>query len=205
MAQLDNFKKRERTSVANQIAAFGTRLATAARLSNIPVHLAETFEVWKLQPKALTGRGQRLAKVARFTGYWQHVIRHGGEPEEIAWSARENATGKWKVHSIGTTVLARNLGEAIKYLDENDHSDALVRILLVPVFGLHALWLFFKEEDRVVLFEAMRPVPGLTLKKIYSGKDFLSAIAKQAKHLPRVAQLTKPPRKPRPRSPFKRS
>jgi hypothetical protein len=100
-------------------------------------------------------------------------------------------------------MLAEKLGKAIKWLDDNDPSDAVVRILLVPTFGLHALWLFCPENDRAVLFDTMKPVQGLLFEKIYSGTEFLGAISTEAQKLPRAARLTKPLRRIRPRSPFK--
>jgi hypothetical protein len=145
----------------------------------------------------------RLAKVAKPTGYWQHVVRHGGVAREIASSILEKATGKWKVQAIGASILAEKLGGAIKWLDDNDRSDALVRILLGPIFGLHALWLFREVDDRVILFDTMKPVQGLVFEKMYSGTQFLDALSKEAQKLSSAATFTKPQRKRHPRSPFK--
>lgn len=203
MARLNGLRKSERAQVAKQIAICATHAARAAQLSEIPVHLAEEFEVWKLPAKASARPTTRLAKMAKPTGYWQHLVRHGGAAREIASSIREKATGKWKVHSLGSSILAEKLGEAIKWLDDNEHSDDVVRILLVPTFGLHALWLFCEENDRVLLFDTMKPVQGLAFERIYSGAEFLDAIFKEAQKLPSTAKLIKPPRKIRPRSPFK--
>jgi len=204
MARLNGFKKSDRAKVAKQIAKCATLSARTAQLSNREVHLAEEFEVWKLLPKAFAKPDARLAKLAKPTGYWQHLVRHGGAARELASSIRDKATGKWKVHSIGSSILAEKLGKAVQWLDHNDHSDCVVRILLVPTFSLHALWLFCEANDRVVLFDSMRTVQGLVFEKIYAGAEFLVAISQEAQKLPAAAKLTNPPRKKRPRSPFEK-
>ena len=204
MARLNGFKKSDRANVAKQIAKCATLSARIAKSSNHPVHLAEEFEVWKLLPKAFAKPDARLAKLAKPTGYWQHLVRQGGVVLELASSIRDEATGKWKVHSLGSSILAEKLGEAVKWLDRHDHSDSVVRILLVPTFSLHALWLFGEANDRVVLFDAMRTVQGLVFEKIYGGAEFLGAISKEAQKHPAAANLTNPPRKKRPRSPFEK-
>jgi hypothetical protein len=204
MARLNILKKTARISVAKQVAARATRAARAARLSGVPVRLAEEFEVWKLLPKAIEIPQARLSKVAEKTGYWQHLIRHGKVAREIVTTRADAAGRKFQVHALGNELLAEKYDSAIQWLDANDSSDAIVRVLVVPTFVLHAFWLFSSKEDRVVLVDAMKPVEGIAPEREYSSQEFLGAIVKQhiKQKLPSEKELEKAARKIRLGNPF---
>jgi hypothetical protein len=179
MAQRHKFSKSVRAALAVLIAKRATPAARAARRANHPVHLAEGFEVWHLLEKALKTPNARLSKLAQPTGDWQHLLRHGGKATEIVSSRRESGGRKWKLQAIFTSPLAKRLDHVIKWLDHQDDSDALVRLLVVPKFGLHALWIEEEHSDKVVLIESTRPILALKPDVLYPGSQFLKILSEE--------------------------
>jgi hypothetical protein len=202
MASLGKFKKFHHKHIATQVASFSTPLARAARTSNTSIYLAEGFEVWEIDLNKLRQHGKRVAELASFTWSWQHLLRYENTSQEIVSSKRSKTSKKMSVRSVGASILAGKLKEAIEWVEENDHSEDIVRILVVPFLGLHALWLLGKDSDRIVLFDAMKKVGKLNQMTFYSETDFLSTLSDQKKTMSKVKRINCTKSKPCARNPF---
>jgi hypothetical protein len=201
MSQIVNLNKRTRLKLAKQIADLATPAARKAQSAGLPVGLAEHFEVWKLLEKAFkpgaSFAGVPLSKFAKPTRHWEHIVRHGGAATEMVSSKRERAG--WKLQAISSSPLAARIDGVIRWLDQNDDSGAVVRLLVVAKFGLYAFWLFEKAHDEVVLIDSMRPIVGLKTEQKYSAEAFLEALFKESATMPPPVKI---PREARRGSPF---
>ena len=65
------------------------------------------------------------------------------------------------------------------WIDEKVYDDPLVRLLIVPAYYVHALWL--KKDDRSQLLIVDKPQQYRRLEQnyLFSSKDFLQALASE--------------------------
>jgi hypothetical protein len=140
------------------------------------LELGEDFEVWTLDTTKLKS-AKSLAKIAYPTGYWYHLIRHKGHTCQIAVSRLMNDRGERRIHGLFASRSCQPIDEAINWLDETDKTDANVRLLTVPVFGLHAFWIIAPKKQRIVVIDKALPLKGLSLKTFLTAAKFIKALS----------------------------
>jgi hypothetical protein len=187
MAHLHKLSDETRASLTRQI---GERLsddrqaitASVDRESIAPsekIELGEDFQVWTLNPDASKNLDSSLSSLATPTGYWYHLIRRGGRVREFASSKAEALAGDQRVHSVFTSPIAGQIDRAIEWVDQNDTTDATVRLLFIPYCGLHAFWLLEDGGDRIVIVD-MPGQPGkLQYRRFYQTREFLELLSEQ--------------------------
>lgn len=167
----------ERAQLANQIAARLGRVPSMAIRADVSVELGEDLETWILLPEALTNPGRRISEVARQGRFWHHLLRHGGQPARVAASEWEERGGTRRLHAIFQPTFIGGLADAMAWIDSNDTSQDVARLLIFPPWRIYSIWLQGADSDRLVVAECPTPSARLELRRYYSGPDFLRALA----------------------------
>lgn len=147
------------------------------------VVMAESFQIWQLSQSAVQ-RGAHhhlsFAELVQNTGRWHHQIRIAGQPRGFAWSLQEGErrSDRWSIRHLVASPLAVKLEKSIILLDnllpEDDKSVA--RLLLVPSWQIHGLWLKGADLDAVWVFDCPRRL-SVEEDTLYDPSDFLSLLA----------------------------
>lgn len=114
------------------------------------------------------------------TGRWHSQVRIAGKAQVVARSIPLGGDpANWSVRQFLEGDLAREVDEAIEWIDSNVQNDPLVRILEVPAYYITALWLVYATEDKIVI--ARQPVGIQHLRRLtfYSSREFLSNLRKE--------------------------
>ena len=171
-------------TIAEQVGRLYPSLDNSVMQHQLPAELTETFPVWVLSINAIDTDTDNLLGLAQDTYRWHSQILIAGEPEGVARATTigENALD-WTVKQVLKSDLAKNVDDAIRWIDTEVESDPLVRILEVPAFFITALWLIEGNESSVVIakcpanLQRLKPFGSSTLLKIswkyYEGNHLL--------------------------------
>jgi hypothetical protein len=123
-----------------------------------------------------------LAQLAQRTGHWHHQIRENGSLLHFALSAPHGPESEdWTLLAVFSSPVAARLATAIAWADGNppdDFEDLKVRLLIVPAYQIHALWLTGDAKDRIVIAD-MPALRALKYETSYSGREFLEALSQE--------------------------
>ena len=232
MADAHRLPREALTAIAAQVGAFishrpdGDRswwTATAGERA-LPV-LGESFQIWALGPSAAHSirhglRGihpdQRLIEFMENTGHWHHQVRtRGGKAVAFVHSLRsidKRRRERWTVEAVRASPVAPAIDRAIERIDQAEAEKprpGLVRLLVIPGFSIHALWLEAPDGDRVLVAHQGKGRSKLSAGRFYGGYEFLAALARRAgtgtgvaaeeasRALPKTRPKKQPPRSPR--------
>lgn len=183
MATLSVLPKSVLEHIASQIGERLTNAAQHALSQNKGLALSESFPVWLLGLDATANSDAELSALARATGYWHHQIRHGGDAVEFAKSRPIGPnTADWQIEEIVTSPVAKRIDDALEWIEANVKGDGEVRLLVVPAFFIHALWLSVGASDAIVIADMPRADDGLQYERIYNANDFLRLLGSR-KHV----------------------
>jgi hypothetical protein len=174
----------------NVLAAdIGQHIGSALPPSNRPqqIQLAENLRVCFLTAEEVTSAantGKDLRMVAQETNRFHHQIRFDSRAVAYARSVQTTTPqGKltWSVREFAVAPLAEDIEQALliaepRLLEES----TLVRLLAVPAYGVHALWLINqRHRDQVVLVDTPSRFRWLTAFQIVESPEFLAALSKE--------------------------
>ena len=166
--------------VASEIDMKARRVFRETIYSQQTLELTESFGVWTLGVDAVTKPNIDLAQLARQTGQWQHQIKIDGKPEVFARSMPLGPnSADWSVRALSKSHIAERIDEAIAWVDSNVQSDPLVRLLFVPAWHLHALWLVEDEKSHILVVDMPWSFTKLQYGKLYIAKEFLETLAQE--------------------------
>lgn len=194
MAHADNdFDDQLRLSLAKHIGVMLTSMPGRGSRAPGPVELRESFALWALGLDAIRyGAAQNLpiARLARPLGRHHHQITAGGQA--FAFARSTVAAGKpdrARLAELFVSPLAPQIDKAIDWIDQRAPGDPLVRMLAVPAFYLHAMWLIYPDaKSRVLIADVAGAawgsfsniLNGLGAEQFYEDRAFLRALAKAA-------------------------
>lgn len=195
MAHFDPIPRDVLESIAGKLSERLSPEAGAARAAGIGVEIAETLAVWQLGLDATTKTGQDISDLAINTGYWHHQIRHGPTASEFARSTPLGpAPNDWQVEETSTSPLANKVQSGIDWIDQNVHDDPTVRLLVIPSYYIHALWLTINGSSRVLIIDKPDQYKLLDYNRLYTSNEFLDILAQEshAKGLPPIPRNSNP-------------
>lgn len=174
MPQLRELPAATLEAIAYQIA--GLMRFQANLLSTAKLDIGETLEIWFLEPLPLSPDAS-FASLPRPSGQWHHQIRSEGSGTHYARSTpfgpNEN---EWDVRCVVKSTISEKVHEAIRWIDRTVPDDgSFGRLLVVPSFHMHAIWLHSETYNRIVIVD-MPKMSGLRYKHVYTGDEFLKAI-----------------------------
>lgn len=192
MAHSESLPEQTLKHIASQIGERLSEAALKAEGAGVRLQIGESLPVWTLGLDATTRVDEDIRKLATNTGFWHHQILHGEEPKEFA---RSRPTGPrpddWTVKEVVTSHIADRIGAAIVWVDRNYQRDAIARILIVPAYYLHALWLDDGNTSQIVVADKPKMYSKLEYEKLYTSPEFLRALNEEphAMSVPRRPML----------------
>ena len=144
-----------------------------------PADLAETFAIWFLPADAIATGNGNLLDLAQNTERWHSQVRIGGEPKVVARSMASENPSDWSVRQVLEGELAKEVDEAIEWVDANVEGDPLVHILDIPAFYITALWLINDAESEVVIANIPESSQALGRLELYDSRYFLDALRQE--------------------------
>jgi hypothetical protein len=177
MARTDPLPPAALQKIATQV---GQRLSpTAAEHLEAggTAQIGENFLVFMLGLDAIRRPAGRLAERVRPTGHWHHQIHHGTQVREFARSSASASAATPDVTEVTTSDAAARIDDAIRWIDQNVHDDAVARMLVVPAYYLTCFWLSAGNTDRVVVADKPEQLTALEYHRVYDGADFLRRLA----------------------------
>jgi hypothetical protein len=145
-----------------------------------PLVLGETLPVWVLGPRALQRGAESLDRLAQPTGLWHHQIMTGERSVAFARSMPLGpAPADWKVQEATASPIAGAIAHAIRWTERNVDHDAIARLLILPAYYLHALWLIGSHQGHIVIADRPAAYEALRLEHLYTTAEFLAAVAEQ--------------------------
>lgn len=142
------------------------------------LQLTESFPIWSLGLDAIQSKSKNVANFARSTGYWHHQIGDGKAAYRYARSKANEQLTDFTVMEVGWSSIAEKVDQSVSWIDSNVATDAEVRMLIVPAYGITAFWLVLPTENDVVVVE--RPIYDKTLISLchlYTFDDFVIALS----------------------------
>lgn len=151
------------------------------------VTLGETFEVWMIEGDTSKWHTAYLRELARPTGYLHHQVYVRGNAMLYARSTPlSTAPGSWRVTEVFESELAEDIDKAIDAIDEIESDgadDSLVRLLVIPTYQTHALWLLRDSGDDQVFvlnrppeFTSLSVFNSLSSDRLPNQGEFLEAL-----------------------------
>jgi hypothetical protein len=183
MAHAEQLSNKELGALAAELGSYLANPSGFGLTSLTDVRIAETFEVWTLGLDTIvyaTQKGIDIARVACPSCHFHHQLLLEGEPRAFARSHREitSCLAQWLIDGVFVSGLAAHIDEAIGFLDQRDSSDRLVRLLVVPSYQLHALWLIGKEATAgIVVADAPPEFTVFGSQTFLSSKEFLQDLS----------------------------
>lgn len=151
--------------------------------------LAEGFEVWTFTP-GMTDEyedgNRHLSDLVRPSGIWHHQIRINGSPECFARSKPLGSTAQsWSVREVFRSPLAKDVDEAIDWIDSHVPDEVEARLLSVPFQQTEAFWFVTKPNstladewnDKLLILMAPRRFSQLKPGTLVNSSTFLEAMA----------------------------
>lgn len=165
-------------AVAEQI---GTLLPGVFAADSLPVgrvRIGETFEVWVLEPDAITEATNQLRRLATPTGRWHHQVSLDGVMRSFARSTPLGVKAdSWRVTEVFESELARKIDDAIDWVDRNITDDPLVHLLIIPAYQTQAFWLLRDAgDDQVLVLDRPPEFTHLHTDRLLSQGEFLKAL-----------------------------
>ena len=173
-----------RSLIAGEVATRLSPEAMAALNRNDSVELREHFEVWVLPVGAITSPDRPMHQLALRSGLWHHQIHVGGKALEFAHSRPHGPNPEdWSVHCVVSSPVASDIAEAIRWIDQNvsaplnADNDWLARLLIVPAYHLHILWLERGIDEQFLIASAPAIMQFFRVNTLYTRNELLSALA----------------------------
>src|SRR2546423_1708193 len=130
MAQTELLPEAVLNTVAGQVSKLLPMVVGLRKLANTRIDMGETFPVWMLGADAVTHLDKDIAQVAVQTGRWHHQVRFSGKAEAFARSIPLGADhSSWDVREVFQSDIAKEIDDAITWVDQHVKGDAQVRLL----------------------------------------------------------------------------
>ena len=171
-------------SITKKVGDRLSRILPATLGSDTSIRLHETIDIWTLDNDALIQPTDDLIRLAKRTGRWHHQIKVNNVPQAYAQSLPQGADpDTWLVVGVFSSDLAKKIDEVVDFIDHNDlinkriAADAIVRLLVIPTYYLHAFWLLDDKNQIIVIIEALSENERLPSKRVFlSSSEFLSEL-----------------------------
>ena len=166
--------------IADQIGERLTGHSQRALSSGQALEIAESFPIWMIGLSATADPAVSLQLSAEPTGYWHHQIHHNRQPVEFAKSRSTGPNAKdWRVEEIVTSQIAARVDAAIRWLDNNLHSEDVVRLLVIPAYFVQAFWIVEALGNRILLIDRPASLSMLEYERLYPEREFFKVLSQQ--------------------------
>lgn len=182
MAHVQKLPDHALDAIAKQVGKLYPSLDNSVTHVQPPAALTETFPIWTLPTDAIDTGKDDLSELAQDTHRWHSQILIDGEPEGVARSAVSsdgNVSG-WSVKQVLKGDLAQTVDDAIRWVDAEVETDALVCLLEVPTFFITALWLIDGQESSIVIAKCPESLQGVNRLVQYSSQEFLEILRRES-------------------------
>ena len=167
-------------TIAKQVGRLYPSLDNNVTRLQPSAELTETFPVWFLSTDGISTGSDNLLEIAQNTGRWHSQIWIDGKPKGVAhFVAVDEDASDWTVTQVLKGDLAKTVDDAIRWVDAEVNTDALVRILEIPAFFITALWLIDGQESSVVIARYSENLQSLSRLVQYSSEDFLEVLRRE--------------------------
>jgi len=192
MARPDDIPSDVVEFVARQIGEQIPRVAPEELLRGASVELNESLAVWCLGgDRIATGldRNADFEGLVTPTGRWHHQLKFDGKPAMFGRSTPLGPDAEsWQLRELFVSPISEKIDRAISWVDENVSEDCVVRLLIVPAYHIHALWLKFEDgEGRVLVADSPEQLTGIDVMRLYASYEFLEALT-QEQHISGIAR-----------------
>jgi hypothetical protein len=163
--------------IATQLGDRLSSQALKAAGEGTVIALAETLPVWVLGLDATSQAEVNIESVAVATGVWHHQIRFGPDAKEFARSLPRGPKAEdWEVQDVTGSEIAANIQRALEWIIANVHDGSSVRLLIVPAYYMHCLWLQSERGSYIVLADRPDAYTLFEYSRLYSSEEFLDAL-----------------------------
>jgi hypothetical protein len=178
MAHSDPISEEALNVIAQRVSECPTPAGLAGFAKGKHLELGTTLSVWMLGLAATTERHNRLETVATRTSLWHHQLWHAGTATKFARSRPFGHQAEdWKVQAVTTSKIAEKIEHALAWVDKHVAGDPLVRLLIIPAYYLHALWLVTADSDQILIADRPKQYATLELDHLYSFSEFLAHLS----------------------------
>lgn len=181
MAHAANLTQSVLNVVTAQVDALLRGVFDPARFSQAQIEIVLTFETLMLEADAIIQPTDDIEQLVSPAVYWHHQVAINGETEFYARSKPEGADPEsWRVVELFESQLAEKISQSMRWVNDNVGGDPLVRLLIVPVYQLHAFWLITEiEEEQVFVIDCPPQLINLQPEQLLSEKGFLEALRRE--------------------------
>lgn len=185
MAQPDPLPAGAPQAVVQQLGEFlsepGPGAALALSRTSQP-ELRESLAICFVSAEQVHHPPTDLGPLVQPTGVWHHQVRTATGATHMAIS-RQQGFGRAdvQVEQFVESPIAPKLDAAMAWVDRTLSTDAtaVVRLLLIPAYYVHALVIIRKRKYSAVLVHQPSNFKQLQYEKEYSLRDFLKRLAKE--------------------------
>jgi len=184
MASPDPLPAAALESVARQLGEFLSlpKPALTRALGKVSQpEVRESLAVCFVTAEQVTHPPADLGVLARPTGIWHHQVRTAAGPTHMARSRQQGFGGSdLEVEQWIASPIAKKLDEAMAWVDRSlPNDEAIVRLLAIPAYYVHALLLIRGKKYTAVLVDQPEGFTQLHYRKQYPLRDFLKRLAKE--------------------------
>lgn len=144
-----------------------------------PGELGESLSLWMLPADKIAESQEpdALSEIAQTTGRWHHQLLFGGKALAFARSMPFGPDpASWRVLELFESPLADAIGAALEWLDAAQGEDTVVRLLVVPAYQVHVLWLVGDHPGEVYIVDRPQTFKSMPVGKLMSEQEFLQAL-----------------------------
>ena len=147
--------------------------------------LDETLSVWTLASDDLSETSSILELAIRLPR-WHHQVVIDGVASAFARSAVSDlGPDDISVVEIYSSEIATKIASGLAWAEENSH--ALVRLLILPGYMVHALWLHDNADEAVLIVDRPDSFENLALMHAYPEREFFELL----RRLPNIEGVTR--------------
>lgn len=163
--------------IAQEIGLRVSETGLETLTANGTLELTASMEVWGLGLSALAEANKSLESLVFRTGSWHHQISHSGVAKEFARTEPGATADGWTVQDLTTSPIAAQIDAALDWVDRNVRTDPRVRLLVVPAYYLHALWLQDAGQDQILIADRPDQYRQILYENLYPSTDFVQLLA----------------------------
>lgn len=144
-----------------------------------PPELAESISLWMLGAAEIADAQAGLSQTAKKTGRWHHQLLFGGQALAFARSmplGDGQDPASWRVLEAFESPMAGAINTALEWVVENIGGDPLVRLLVVPAYQVHALWLIVDGSAELYIVDCPQTFASMAVGTLMSEQEFLQAL-----------------------------
>jgi hypothetical protein len=163
-----------------------SRSQIADTLASGNLRLAETLEIWTVILDKAKVESIDISQVAVSTGRLHHQLRVNGKATAFARTAYkagevQESNSDIFLSELSVSRVAENIDHALHWIEQNVNEDLFVRLLIIPGYYIHALWMLdeYDSTNKVLIVDAPPEYKTLKLYHLYDSSEFLELLLRE--------------------------